>query len=111
MVPQGDRSERRVHRANVLAPRMLADAERLGIELASSVGVEGIAGLRALPPADLIALQGQDLVRFIPIVDGHVLVEDPLRPAPLARPLTCAAIPAGRRPCGPGTRHRTASAR
>ena len=38
---------------NVLTPLTLADAERRGIELASSVGVEGIAGLRALPPADL----------------------------------------------------------
>jgi len=55
----------------------LAAAEARGTDLAAAVGAASLADLRAIPPAELIAAQGEALVRFAPIVDGVVLPEDP----------------------------------
>lgn len=55
----------------------LAQAEKLGTGLATSIGAKSLADLRARPPADLIKAVGSESTKFAPIIDGRVLAEDP----------------------------------
>ena len=65
-----------------LAPQPeLATGHALGEEVAASAGVSGIAGLRALPAAEVLALFGEfesSGKRIRPLVDGRVVPEQPL---------------------------------
>ena len=55
----------------------LAEAEKGGLEYANGVGAGSLADLRALSPAELVAGVSGAPTRFAPIVDGHVLPDDP----------------------------------
>lgn len=55
----------------------LARAEKLGSDLAASLGAASLADLRARPPADLVKAVGRDSTKFAPILDGYFLTTDP----------------------------------
>lgn len=55
----------------------LPAAEDRGTAFAAAVGAGSLAELRATPAADLAAALGDDVTRFRPILDGHVLPADP----------------------------------
>ena len=60
-----------------LALRPLGDAERTGVEFAKSAGAESLAALRATPADEILkASLGGPMLRFAPILDGHVLPRD-----------------------------------
>ncbi|MEO7277445.1 MAG: carboxylesterase family protein, partial [Sphingomicrobium sp.] len=63
-----------------LTPGPIADAERKGAEFATSLAVSTVAGLRAMPAAQLLAAQGaaKDMP-FDAVIDGYFLTEAPSR--------------------------------
>jgi para-nitrobenzyl esterase len=58
-----------------LLPR--ARAEALGLEFAKTAGAASLADLRAKAPGELIGHVGPVPTRFVPILDGYALREDP----------------------------------
>ncbi len=54
-----------------------AASEKLGTDLAASVGATSLAALRAVAPADLVKTLGRASTRFAPTLDGHFLPADP----------------------------------
>jgi para-nitrobenzyl esterase len=55
-----------------------AAAEKLGADLAASVGATSLAALRATAPADLVKTVGRASTRYVPTIDGHFLPDTPL---------------------------------
>ena len=60
-----------------LAPRTLADAEQHGLKFAAAAGAGSLAALRARPADELLKTALKTQPWFSPIVDGHVLPQDP----------------------------------
>ena len=54
-----------------------AASEKLGTDLAASLGATSLAALRAVSPADLVKTLGRASTRFAPTLDGHFLPADP----------------------------------
>jgi para-nitrobenzyl esterase len=54
----------------------LAEAEKHGKEFAADIGVDSLAGLRALSVAELNEKSAKSKVRFGPIIDGYFLPTD-----------------------------------
>jgi para-nitrobenzyl esterase len=55
----------------------LAAAEQDGLAFAREKNMPSLAALRALPAEALQASKGSNSIRFVPVVDGAVLAEDP----------------------------------